>query len=371
MKRFTTLALALLLTVPTFAAIPKKPTIQVAILLDTSGSMDGLIDQARKQLWRVVNELAVAKKDGHSPDLQVALYEYGNDGLSAENGYIRRILPLTTDLDRVSEELFALRTNGGSEYCGQVIGEATKGLNWSKSPDDMKLIFIAGNEEFTQGKVDFHTTCKTAIEKGIIVNTIFCGDKQEGIRTKWKEGADMADGRYMSIDQNSAVAEVAAPQDKEIAILGADLNKTYIGYGRSGAAGAARQNAQDANLAAAAPNANVQRQVAKASAVYSNTSWDLVDATKEGVVDIAKIDAKDLPDEMKKMTPEQRKAYVAENARKRADIQSKIKKLDAERQKYIADAIRKASEPATNSTLDAAVISAVRDIGTKQGYKFP
>src|SRR5256714_7472776 len=87
----------------------KKPAIQVAILLDTSNSMDGLIDQARTQLWRVVNEFATAKRNGQSPDLEVALYEYGNDGLPEEKGYIRRVLPLTTDLDKVSEELFALR----------------------------------------------------------------------------------------------------------------------------------------------------------------------------------------------------------------------------------------------------------------------
>ncbi|HWW60799.1 MAG TPA: hypothetical protein VN181_05465, partial [Thermoanaerobaculia bacterium] len=129
--------------VPTVA--PKKPVIQVAILLDTSNSMDGLIDQARTQLWRVVNEFATAKKNGTTPDLYVALYEYGNAGLAAERGYIRRVLPLTTDLDRVSEELFALKTNGGDEYCGHVIAEATKGLAWSTKSDDLKVIFIAGN----------------------------------------------------------------------------------------------------------------------------------------------------------------------------------------------------------------------------------
>src|SRR5213075_3096371 len=123
MKFLSGLMLTLLVATSAVATTPtKKPVIQVAILLDTSGSMDGLIDQTRKQLWRVVNELATAKKDGHSPNLQVALYEYGNDAIPAENGYIRRVLPLTTDLDRVSEELFALLTNGGSEYCGQVIG---------------------------------------------------------------------------------------------------------------------------------------------------------------------------------------------------------------------------------------------------------
>lgn len=365
---FSTALTLSLLASPAFAGIPKKPTIQVAILLDTSGSMDGLIDQARKQLWRVVNELAIAKKNGHSPDLQVALYEYGNDGLSSEKGFIRRVLPLTTDLDRVSEELFALHTNGGSEYCGQVIAEASKGLDWSRSADDMKLIFIAGNEEFTQGKVDFRTACRNAIAQGIIVNTIYCGDKQEGISTHWKDGADLADGRYMTIDQNSQVADIPAPQDKEIALLGGELNKTYIGYGASGGAGAARQNAQDANLAAA-PAANVQRQVAKAQAVYSNSSWDLVDAAKEGSVDVTKLEAKDLPAEMKKMTPEQRKAYVKEKEKKRAEIQTKIKKLDDERKKFVAQEMKKL--PPAASTLDAAVISAVRDVGTKNGYKFP
>jgi hypothetical protein len=106
----------------------KKPAIQMAILLDTSNSMDGLIDQARTQLWRIVNEFAAAKKGGVTPELDVALYEYGNNGLPAERGYIRQVLPFTTDLDRLSEELFALKTNGGEEYCGQVIAEATVGL---------------------------------------------------------------------------------------------------------------------------------------------------------------------------------------------------------------------------------------------------
>ncbi|MEA2489658.1 MAG: hypothetical protein QOH21_1450, partial [Acidobacteriota bacterium] len=191
-------------------AVPKRPVIQVAILLDTSSSMDGLIDQARTQLWRVVNELATAKKQGASPDLQVALYEYGNDGLSAEKGYVRKVLPLTNDLDRVSEELFALKTNGGEEYCGKVIAEAVKGLDWSISNHDLKIIFIAGNEAFTQGSVDFRDSCKTAITRGIVVNTIFCGDQQSGIDTHWKDGADLADGRFTSIDQNYRVAEVVA-----------------------------------------------------------------------------------------------------------------------------------------------------------------
>jgi von Willebrand factor type A domain len=346
----------------------KRPVVQLAILLDTSNSMDGLIDQARTQLWRVVNELATAKKNGVAPDLRVALYEYGNDSLPAARGHIRRVLPLTADLDKVSEELFALRTNGGEEYCGAVIDEATKGLQWSSSPNDLKLIFIAGNEAFTQGSVDFKQACKRAITKGITVNTIFCGDKQEGINTEWKTGAELADGSFLTIDQNARVAEIPAPQDREIDRLGEEINKTYIAYGAAGAAGASRQEAQDANAKAAAPSANVMRKVAKAQAVYSNSAWDLVDAKKEGKVDLDKIDPKLLPPEMQKMTPAQRKAHVAQQEKKRAEIQAKILKLDEERKKYIAEAKKKL--PPEKSTLDTAVVRAVRASGTKKGYNF-
>ena len=130
---------------------------------------------------------------------------------------MRLILPLTDDLDRVSEELFALKTNGGDEYCGWVIRDAVNRLEWSRSRDVYKAIFIAGNEPFTQGSVDFHASCKAAIERGIVVNTIFCGANAEGRQTGWKDGAILADGRYMSIDQNQKVVEIPTPQDAEIA----------------------------------------------------------------------------------------------------------------------------------------------------------
>jgi len=349
------------------AARTNKPLIQVAVLLDTSNSMDGLIDQARTQLWRVVNELATAKKNGVTPDLRVALYEYGNDSLPAAKGHIRRVLALTADLDKVSEELWALKTNGGQEYCGHVIDEATKGLDWTASNADLKLMFIAGNEPFTQGSVDFKRACQRAIAKGIVINTIYCGDKQEGINTQWKEGAELADGSFLTIDQNAKVADIPAPQDQEIARLGVELNKTYIAYGKSGASGLARQSAQDKNLAAA-PAANVQRQVAKAGASYSNAYWDLVDAKKENAVDLDKIDPKELPAEMQKMTPAQRKAHVEKAEKTRADIQAKIKKLDGERKKYVAE--KQKTMPSASSTLDKAVVTAVRSSGEKKGYKF-
>jgi hypothetical protein len=346
----------------------KRPLIQIAILLDTSNSMDGLIEQAKGQLWKIVNEFISAKRDGKRPEIQVALYQYGNNGLPEGEGYIRRVQPLTTDLDKISEELFALKTNGGQEYCGWVIKDAVEGLDWSKSSDDYKVIFIAGNEPFTQGSVDYRKSCKAAIEKGIIVNTIFCGPEAEGASTDWKPGAVLADGRYMFIDHNQAVVHFEAPQDKEIAALGEKLNGTYLAFGQKGLEGEARQAAQDKNaVALASAGSSVNRAVAKASANYRNSGWDLVDAQKDRSVDVAKLKVEELPEEMRKMNEAERKTYVEGKAKEREQIQGKINALNAERAKYVAEQSKK---QAGANTLDGAMIGAIREQATRRDFKF-
>ena len=165
-------------------------------------------------------------------------------------GYLRRIVPLSDDLDRISEELFRLKTNGGQEYCGQVIQSAVRGLEWSGGNGDLKMIVIAGNEPFTQGGIDYRDSCREAIGRGIIVNTIFCGNYQEGLQSGWKAGADLADGQYLAIDADQTPPPIAAPQDEEIARLSREMNRTYVAYGKDGAGGKARQKEQDLNAAA-------------------------------------------------------------------------------------------------------------------------
>lgn len=354
---------------PTHARTETKPLIQIAILLDTSNSMDGLIDQAKTQLWRIVNEFATSKKDGQTPELQVALYEYGKSSLPKRKGYLRMILPFTTDLDKVSEELFALKTHGGEEYCGKVIQAATQELAWSSSNEDFKAIFIAGNEPFTQGDIDYRKACPLAIQKGIIVNTIFCGDYQTGIATNWKDGADLADGKYMNIDQNLQAVYIEAPQDQEIARLGEELNKTYIAYGTEGRAGRERQVTQDANARAAAPSSILQRAISKSLSFYSNESWDVVDAQKKGLVNVEELKAEDLPEEMRNMSKDERKAYVEAKAKEREKIQAEINRLNEERKKYLAEEMKKRSQSGEN-TLEAAIIRTIQEQATKKKFKF-
>ncbi len=344
-----------------------KPNIQIALLLDTSNSMDGLIEQAKSQLWKVVNEFALAKYEGETPNPEIALFEYGNDRLKQESGYIRLVAPLTTDLDLLSEELFSLTTNGGSEYCGWVIQSATDSLKWSKRHDDLKIIFIAGNEPFTQGTVDFRQVCKAAITRGIIINTIFCGDYHEGVTTNWKEGAELADGKYMNIDQNQQVAHIDAPQDEELNRLNAELNKTYIPYGESGAQFKERQAAQDMNARTYGAGNVAQRAISKASSGYRNVAWDLVDALKYGEIDIEEIDKKHLPEQLQNLSDQELKEYVEAKRTHRQEIQEKIKKLSMDRRRYVA---KKQAENSETSTLDAAVIEAVHQQAKRKNFTF-
>lgn len=344
-----------------------EETIQMAILLDTSGSMEGLIEQAKSQLWKIVNELALSKKNGKSPKLEVALYEYGKDSIPAGEGHLRMIVPLTTDLDNISEELFKLKTNGGSEYCGRVIQSAVRGLQWSASNDDLKVIFIAGNEPFTQGAVDYKVATKEAVSRGIMVNTIFCGDHEEGIRTKWKDGAQVAGGKYLSIDQNQQIAHIAAPQDKEITKLGAELNKTYIAYGTGGRAKKERQQEQDKNAAFMSSGSLVQRSVAKASKQYVNAAWDLVDAVDNGSVKLEDVKEEDLPKEMKKMTTKERAAYVESTLKKRKELQKRINTLNKERRAFVE---KERKKNAQEGTLDLAIIKSIREQAVKKKFSF-
>lgn len=349
------------------ASAAEGELIQMAILLDTSNSMDGLINQAKTTLWKIVNELAIAKKGGKSPRLEVALYEYGKSSIPAAEGYIRQVTPLTADLDRVSEELFKLTTNGGDEYCGKVIKSATMGLQWSKNNKDLKVIFIAGNEPFTQGDVDYKASVKNTIAKGIIVNTIFCGSYKEGVDTGWKDGADRADGKYMNIDQNQMVADIKAPQDEEIVKLGNELNKTYVAYGATGEKKKMRQSEQDRNASSMNKEAIVQRSVAKASVQYDNASWDLVDAAKNDSSSIEKLKEEELPAEMQKMNKQERKAYVENKLKERDAIQKKINKLNQERRAYVDKEMKK---QASQNTLDQAVIKAIRSQAGGKNFIF-
>ncbi len=323
---------------------PSDKKVQVAILFDTSNSMDNLIDQAKSRIWNIVNEISELRFEGELPIMEFSLYEYGNDGLDKKDNYLRQVLNFTSDLDDLSQKMFALKTNGGSEYCGAVIQKALDDLAWTNNQDDLKMIYIAGNEEFDQGKIDYRKACTNAKSKSVYINSIFCGGYNEGVRMKWFDGADCSGGDFFNIDANKEIVHIPTPYDKEIQLYNDSLNSTYYGFGVEGIRKKEIQMSEDLNAGVMSTSVAAERSISKSKkGVYKNASWDLVDAVEEGK-DIAEIEEKELPEEFKNKTTEEKLALIEAKKEERENYQAKIGELALLRENYIADEKKRRAE---------------------------
>lgn len=339
--------------------------IQLAILLDASNSMDGLIDQAKARLWNIVNTLTTLKYDGKTPMIEIALYMYGNDGLSVNDHYVRQITQFTTDLDLISEKLFAIRTNGGSEFCGAVIDHSVKNLRWSRDPNSMKLIYIAGNEPFNQGSVSYIEAVSSARGKDIFINTIHCGNCDVGVRELWKDGADKGSGKYFCINSDEVVTFIDTPYDDDLIRYNNELNKTYIYYGSYGKAGYTNQNAQDVNAQSVSGANFAERTVSKSKSQYNNEAWDLVDKHQADPMFYRKVDRKTLPEEYQSLSDEELKKKLDLQLAERTKINAEIADLSQKRQSYIDNY---SAEKGEGDDFGAAVNSSIMEIAKKMGY---
>jgi hypothetical protein len=347
----------------TLAATGLKAKIQLAILLDSSNSMDGLIDQTKTQLWQIVNHLTKVSKNGQKPDLQIALYHYGNDSLPAAEGHIRQLTRFTPELDLISQKLFEIRTNGGQEYAGWVIDSAVKQLEWSKSPEDFRAIFIAGNEPFDQGPMLWSDAVKKANQKDIIINTIYCGSSESYERNLWVQGAILGKGNNFNINQNRVVVNISTPYDQEIANWNQKLNETYIPYGNEGMVGFSRQSAEDDN--ALDEGVLSVRGAAKVSDYYRNSSWDLIDALTDGIVKLEDINNNDLPEIMRSMSLSDKLAYVTEKKATREQVRQIIADLYAKRTAYIE---QERGKNIPRDTVDYVIIEALNRQLADKGF---
>jgi Mg-chelatase subunit ChlD len=340
--------------------------VDLVIALDTSGSMDGLIDSARQKLWDVVNLLAQAKP---TPSLRVGLISYGGtDGYDSSKGWVKKESDLTTDLDSIYSKLFALRTSGGDEYVARAVTVGTREMQWSQDPKALRIIFVAGNEPANQDpKIPVETAVAQAKEKHIFVNTIYCGSESSGEASLWAQVARLGGGRFAAIDQNHAVA-IATPMDAELGRLSMELNKTYVAYGSTGRAHLANQAAQDKNAESAGGYVAATRSAAKASAMYSNEEWDLVDAQKHGKK-VAEMAPGALPPAVAALPPAKRDEYVKEKAKERDHLQQQIAQVNAKREAYIkAERARRAKGSA--KALDDALGDGIRTEATSAGFAF-
>jgi hypothetical protein len=350
----------------------KAKVVQVAICLDTSSSMDGLIDSAKRRLWDVVNELARAKP---APDLQVAVYSYGNNAYDPKTGWVRREIELTSDLDRVAEKLFALRATtirSSEEYVARVCRDAVTQLRWSDDAKTLKVIFVAGNESAEQDpEVKLKAVAEAAVRKGIIINTIFCGSDAEVVAPAWKEFARLGEGRYAAINQNLAPVAVATPHDRELAQLSTKLNQTYCFLGRNGKELADNQKKQDENALHLGVDTAASRAMSKAGGLYRFGELDLVEKLRaDPKFDIKKIAKEDLPPELRKMTPAECEKHLKKLAAERELIQKQINQLASKRDLYIQEELKK-QPAARDKAFDSAVRGALREQAKAKGIEIP
>jgi hypothetical protein len=347
--------------------------VDVVLCLDTSGSMDGLIDSAKRKLWAVVNDLAKAEP---APVLRVALYSYGNNTYDPARGFVRREVELTTDLDEVYKRIHALRTAsaGSSEFHARVARDALAELKWADEKDALRLLFVCGNEPADQDReVSIASVAERAKTKGVVVNTIYCGSANHQDARGWSMFATQCGGKFANIDQERAKAEavIATPFDVEIAKLGVQINATYCWYGVKGLESKNNQLAQDGNAAQAAGGVALDRSITKAGRLYRNAEADLIDRMQtDKAFDLKKLTEAELPEELRKLKAEDRLAFLRKKADERAEIQKKVADLSARRAKYIEAEKAKAPKPAAEKALDEALKGILREQGAAKGLKF-
>ena len=333
-------ALATLLLTLTASMAKETRPVDVVVILDTSGSMENLLDAARARVWDVVNELGRMKP---TPELRVGLVSFGTDLASEEQGFIVQHLDLSDDLDEVYSELMGLTIGGGTELVGRALNDSLENMSWSRDYDALRVVFLAGNESADQGVEDddFRLVARAAREQGIIINSLYAGNREQGVVEKWHEVAQVGKGNFSAIDPSTGSIQIAAPQDKLLLELNASLNTTYVPFGEKGQDGMTNQIAQDSNASRLGVQSCSSRIVAKGGALYNNASWDLVDKTLEEGFEWDTISLADLPENMQSMTAGERVEFIETKRAQREDIQSGIQSASEAREVFVKQAIAK------------------------------
>lgn len=364
--------LGLMLTSPVNARSSLQPIqqpeqVDLVIALDVSGSMSGLIESAKQRLWDIVNELGRAQPQ---PQLRVAILSFGNPSYGEGSGYVRIDQQFTSDLDAVNRTLFSFGTNGGDEYVARVVNTSVHKLSWTSEPGALKILFVAGNEAANQDpQIPVNWATTAAANKGIVVNTIYCGNEGDNIAAGWRDVATATNGLYASIDQNAAaVANIATPMDSELAKLNQALNETYIAYGADGDRFRDNQIEQDNNAGAMSTAAAASRTVAKASGLYDTAQWDLVDAVESGKP-LEEVEEKNLPVAMQEMDADERESFVKEQSEKRDELQAEIGRLDDQRRAYIKKE-KAAMAESGEEGLDEVIQRGLRTLAEEKGFTF-
>lgn len=335
------------------AAPTGPPRVEIAFVLDTTGSMSGLIAAAKAKIWFIANQVVLGKP---KPIVKVGLVPYRDKG----DAYVTKVYDLTDNIDRVYTDLMGFRAGGGGdgpENVNQGLHDAVHKLAWSKDRKTLKIIYLVGDFPPHNEYKDVPTydkIAKAAIEKGIYVNTILCGSNAEA-RKVWQDIARRTEGEFMAIAQDGGVREIATPFDADLAKLNGELTRTVVVYGDA--------SVQAGNRALNEEAGRYDKKAQAARVMYALSSGraaggDLVDAVRNGKVDLEKVKTEHLPANMQKMSPRERQAYVSARQQKRDEIMKEVKELSARRAAFMKTELAKVKGP--KAGFDHEVVKSLR-----------
>jgi Mg-chelatase subunit ChlD len=327
-----------------------KPQVEVVFCLDTTGSMGGLIDAAKQKIWTIANQIASGKP---TPRLKVGLVAYRDRG----DQYVTRIFDLTDDLDAVYGHLMEFRADGGGdlpESVNQALYESVTKINWSADKQTLKIIFLVGDApphlDYAHD-VPYPETCRRALEKRIIINTVQCGSLAQ-TRDVWETICRLAEGRYVQIDaQGGPIVTVSTPYDGELAKINSELARSTLTYGARRAEGRAK-----AAAASALPAPAAAERVAFKSKMGETSSDDLLDDIKAGKVTLEAVSKDVLPEELKGLSQEQQRAFLTKLDQRRQTLMKQAGQLDQKRGAFITKKLAETQKNAARDSFDGQVL---------------
>lgn len=351
----------------------EQKTLEMVFVVDTTGSMGGLIEGAKQKIWSIVNDV-MQKKD--RPSVKIGLVAYRDNG----DAYVTQVTALTDDLDKIYSTLMDFQAAGGGdtpENVRRALAEGVEKAGWSKTDDNTaQILFLVGDapphNDYVQEPDVLETTAK-AVKQNMIVNTIQCGNLG-GTREIWQQIAMRGEGKYFAIAQDGGVQAISTPYDVKLAELANKLGSTYLAYGGgAGEAGRAfrqqnevSQRTADSKISTAAPMmAQADRAMNKAinSVAYQN---DLLQSIENETVKLDQVKDEDLPDSLKKLSPEERKKEVEKRLEERKKIRAEIISLSKQREEFIKTERAKTGK---QDGFDAAVSNALSEQMLRKGIK--
>ena len=339
-----------------------RPQVDLVFVLDTTGSMGGLIEGAKRRIWSIANQIALGKP---TPALRIGLVGYRDKG----DDYVTKLSPLTDDLDDVYAELQGFGAVGGGdtpENVRQALHDALTKLEWSQDKRALKILFLVGDcpPHMDYDDVpDLADLCKTAASSEIIINTVRCGSNPETGRI-WEEIALKAEGKFMTIDQSGGVVSVPTPFDDDLGRYSDELGKAVIPYGDPRAREKEEKRKSDAEAMESGSKAD---RVSALARLGRGATLDLVQAVLGQGVDLETIKDEHLPEEMREMTLQERREQIGKMGKLQEELRQKVRSLSKSRDAYIRAELEKTKG---QDAFDEAVTKALREQAKAKGIHF-